>query len=189
MRQQRWLHLPAPAKTRCRTIDLGTHALPAVFSTSHFQNGSFSLSSNWPLTSSAYQDEGYDLSFCRIWSHRRASRRARNSASFAASTGSYSKAERSASFSQPEAVGSDNTSAMLGMFIRYVLPRNHYRLMFQKDSPPTLGTRLVSRPRVRPSSLDREDDNDDIADSKPQPSSGLQQLEILLVTSHFRQRA
>src|ERR1700680_3101064 len=43
MRQQRWLHLPAPAKTRCRTNDRGTHAPPVVFSISNFEECSFFL--------------------------------------------------------------------------------------------------------------------------------------------------
>src|SRR5713226_6751479 len=43
MRQQRWLHLPAPAKTRCRTSDPGTHAPPVVFSSLNFEECSFFL--------------------------------------------------------------------------------------------------------------------------------------------------
>src|SRR5258707_424402 len=42
-RQQRWLHLPAPAKTRYRTNDPGTHALRVVFSMSNCEDCTFSL--------------------------------------------------------------------------------------------------------------------------------------------------
>ena len=50
----------------------------------------------------------------RIWSHLSSSSRARISESWAASTGSRHKAERSAVLSQKEAAGSARTSSMLG---------------------------------------------------------------------------
>src|SRR5882672_10099439 len=42
-RQQRSLHLPAPAKTRCRKNGPGIHALPGVFSMLNCEDCSFSL--------------------------------------------------------------------------------------------------------------------------------------------------
>src|SRR5260370_37454304 len=50
----------------------------------------------------------------RIWSHLSSSSRAKISESWAASTGSRYRAERSAVVSQKEAAGSARTSSMLG---------------------------------------------------------------------------
>src|SRR6266702_5350375 len=59
MPQQRWLHLPAPAKTRYRTNDPGSHAPPVVFSSLSFED--HFPSSNRSLTLSGYQAEGPDF--------------------------------------------------------------------------------------------------------------------------------
>src|ERR1700676_2422810 len=60
MQQQRWLHLPAPAKTLCRTNDPGSHAPPVVFSRLNFEACSFPLFES-VLTLSGYQAGGPDL--------------------------------------------------------------------------------------------------------------------------------
>src|SRR5258708_7365538 len=60
MQQQRSLHLPAPAKTRCRTNDPGSHAPPVVFSRLNFEECSFPLFES-VSTLSGYQAEGPDL--------------------------------------------------------------------------------------------------------------------------------